>query len=82
MKPSGAYRDDHNSEGPFFFIHQIIEQNRDITNAWTMFILDKSNGTTSTQSGAERINESIRVYVWAIIGPQAQTHTNILTIGT
>ena len=41
-----------------------------------MFILDKSEGFT--QAGLERLNDSIWTYVWAILGAQAQTHSNIL----
>lgn len=48
--------------------------------AWTTFILDKSKGFT--QPGVERLNDSIRTYVWAILGAQAQTRTSILGTGT
>ena len=30
----------------------------------------------------ERLNDSIRTYVWAILGAQAQTRSNILKTGT
>ena len=33
------------------------------------FVLDKSSGFT--QSGVSRINDSIRAYVWAILGAQS-----------
>ena len=46
--------------------------------AWKTFILDKSEGFT--QPGVERLNDSIRTYVWAILGAQAQTRTGILTL--
>ena len=52
----------------------------DISGAWTMFILNKSEGFT--QAGVERLNDSIRTYVWAILGAQAQTRSNILMAGT
>ena len=48
--------------------------------AWRTFILDKSDGFT--QPGVERLNDSIRTYVWAILGAQAQTRTGILGTGT
>ena len=52
----------------------------DADKAWTEFILDKSEGFT--RSGVERLNDSIRTYVWAILGAQAQTRTGILGTGT
>ena len=45
-----------------------------------MFILDKSEGFT--QAGVQRLSDSIRTYVWAILGAQAQTRSNILKAGT
>ena len=78
MEPSGAYR--HAHYGPFFHPKDAIRHNRDISGAWTMFILDKSEGFT--QAGVECLNDSIRTYVWAILGAQAQTRSNILMTGT
>ena len=80
MEPSGVYRHAHYSNGPFFHPKDAICHNRDISGAWTMFILDKSEGFT--QAGMERLNDSIRMYVWAILGAQAQTRSNILKAGT
>ena len=80
MEPSGAYRHAHYSDGPFFHPMDAIRHNRDISGAWTMFIPDKSEGFT--QAGVERLNDSIRTYVWAILGAQAQTRSNILKAGT
>ena len=80
MEPSGAYRHAHYSDGPFFHPMDAIRHNRDISGAWTMFILDKSEGFT--QAGVERLIDSIRTYVWAILGAQAQTRSNILKAGT
>ena len=57
-----------------------IRHNRDISGAWMMFIPNKSEGFT--QMGVERLNDSIRTYVWAILGAQAQTLSNILKAGT
>ena len=57
-----------------------MRHNHDISGAWTTFVLDKSEGFT--QAGVERLNESTRTYVWAILGAQAQTRSNILKTGT
>ena len=80
MEPSGTYRHAHYSDGPFFHPKDSIRHNRDISRAWTTFILDKSDGFT--QAGVERLNDSIRTYVWAIVGAQAQTRSNFLKAGT
>ena len=48
--------------------------------AWTTFVLDESEGFT--QAGVERINDSIRTYVWAILEARAKTRSNILKTGT
>ena len=57
-----------------------MRHNVDISGAWTTFVVDKSDGFT--QAGVERLNDSIRTYVWAILGAQAQTRSNILKTGT
>ena len=58
-----------------------MRHNRDISGVWTTFVLDKSEGFT--QAGVERLNDAhIRTYVWAILGAQAQTRSNILKTGT
>ena len=57
-----------------------IRQNPPYNPSWTKFILDKSEGFT--QTGVERLNDSIRTYVWAILGAQALTKTGILGTGT
>ena len=44
---------------------------------WKQFILEKSRGFT--KAGMVRIDESIRAYVYCVLGPQAQTRSNILT---
>ena len=80
MEPPGAYRHAHYSDGPFFHPMDAIRHNRDISGAWTMFIPDKSEGFTP--AGVERLNDSIRTYVWAILGAQAQTRSNIHKAGT
>ncbi len=43
------------------------------------FILDEGNGFT--QAGITRINDSIRTYVWAILGAQSQARSSILGSG-
>ena len=58
----------------------ITQDDPDADYAWTTFVLDKSEGFT--QPGVERINDSIRTYVWAILGAQAQARTSILGTGT
>ena len=80
MEPSGQFRSDHVAEGPFFHPLDYIRHNRDISRAWTTFILDSSNGFT--QEGVVHLNDSIRTYVWAILGAQAQARSNIMKPGT
>ena len=58
-------------------IDYISQQHR---NAWSTFILDKSNGFT--RPGVECINESIRTYCWAILGSQSQIKSDILGVGS
>ena len=43
------------------------------------FVLDKSSGFT--QAGVARINDSIRTYVWSIVGAQSQARSSILGTG-
>ena len=71
MELLGTYQHAHYSDGSFFHTMDAIRHNRDISGVWTMFIPDKSEGFT--QAGVERLNDSIRTYVWAILGAQAQT---------
>ena len=80
MTPSGANRHAHAAQGPFFHPKDAMHHNRDISGTWTTFVLDKSEGFT--QAGVERLNDSIRTYVWAILGAQTQTRSNILKTGT
>ena len=51
-----------------------------VDKAWKTFILNKSDGFT--HPGVERLNNSIRTYVWAILGAQSQTRAGILGSGT
>ena len=80
MEPSSAYRHSHQAQGLFFHPMDAIRHNRDISRAWTTFILDNSNGFTKV--GVERLNDSIRTYVWAILGAQSQRRSNIFKTGT
>ena len=80
MTPSGAHRHAHLAQGPFFHPKDAMRHNRDISGAWTTFVLDKSEGFA--QVGVERLNDSIRTFVWAFLGAQAQTRSNILKTGT
>ena len=61
-------------------MHVDYIQQENANRAWNTFILDKSEGFT--RPGVERLNDSIRTYVWSILGSQAQTRTRILGTGT
>ena len=80
MEPSHEYRHTHQAQAIFFHPMDAIRHNCGISAAWTTFVLDKSDGFT--QVGVTRLNDSIRTYVWAILGSQAQTRSNILSAGT
>ena len=78
---SHEYRHAHQAQhGILFHPMDAIRHKRDISTAWTTFVLDKSDGFT--QAGVTRLNDSIRTYVLAILGSQVQTHSNILSAGT
>ena len=51
-----------------------------VGDGWRCFIIEKGQGYS--HAGVERLNDSIRTYVWAILGAQAQTRTSIVGIGT
>ena len=57
-----------------------VSQGLEANEAWTTFILDQSKGFT--QPGVERLNDSIRTYVWTLLAAQSQTRTNIIGTGT
>lgn len=57
-----------------------IAQGSEVDGIWAAFILDKSEGFT--RPGVERLNDSIRTYVWALLSAQARTRTSILGRGT
>ena len=79
--PSHEYRHAHQAQhGIFFHPMDAIRHYRAISAAWTTFVLDKSDGFT--QAGVTRLNDSIPPDVWAILGSQAETRSNILSTGT
>ena len=57
-----------------------IAQGNEADEAWSTFVLEISQGYTAP--GVARLNDSIRTYVWAILGAQAQTRSGILGSGT
>ena len=67
------------------YIKQTFSKETDLTtegnpfDAIGSFVLDKSSGFT--QAGVARINDSIRTYVWAIVGAQSQARSSILGTG-
>ena len=56
-----------------------LEQSDAAATAWGDFIPKTSS---FTDVGITKINESIRAYVYALLGAQAQTKTSVLTEGT
>ena len=77
------------SKGRMSFTHKttnqvvhidFIKQTDKANDAWSRFIVDETDGFT--KAGVIRINDSIRTYVWAILGSQGQTRTSILGEGT
>ena len=46
MEPSHEYRHAHQAQGIFFDPMDAIRHNRDISAAWTIFVLDKSDSFT------------------------------------
>ena len=52
MTPSGAYRHANVVQGPFFHPKDAMHHNRDISSAWTTFVLDKSEGLHAGGCGA------------------------------
>jgi len=66
--------------GPILHIDYIKQDAAGADKAWRTFIINRSYGFT--RAGVERLNDSIRTYVWAILGAQSQTRTAILGYGT
>jgi len=63
-----------------FHPQSYLKQSSDANDGFVGFMLDHTMGFTHT--GVERLNESIRTYVWAILGAQDQERTPILGPGT
>ena len=57
-----------------------LKQSAVAVNGFVDFMLDQTQGFT--HAGVERLNDSIRTYVWAILGAQDQERTPILGSGT
>jgi hypothetical protein len=63
------------------WINHVNKIAQDIDDGWNRFILQKSIGFT--RAGIERLNDSIRTYVYCILGAQVQARTAIIgQIGT
>ena len=77
----GADKETDNIE----YIKQTFSKQTDLTtegnpfDAIGSFVLDKCSGFT--KAGVPRINDSIRSFVWAVVGAQSQTRSSILGIG-
>ena len=56
-----------------------VEQPTSLSEAWKKFVLRDAHGFT--QHGVERLNDSIRTYVYCILGAQARTRTAIVGSG-
>lgn len=55
---------------------EFIEQAPGVNGGWSAFVLENSQGLT--RAGMTRIDDSIRTYVWALLGAQAQTKSRIV----
>ena len=55
---------------------EYVQQENKFENGWMYFIVDKSDGFT--EAGVNRLNDSIRTYVWAILTAQSLTKTSIV----
>ena len=60
-------------------IDYIKQDAAEADKAWKSFILNKSDGFT--RPGVGRLNDSIRTYVWAILGAQDLTRAGIIGVG-
>ena len=61
-------------------LQSYLKQSVDANSSFLDFMLDQTNGFT--HAGVERLNDSIRTYVWAILGAQDKERTPILGSGT
>ena len=60
-------------------VDYIDQDTAGVDTAWKNFILNKSDGFTLP--GVNRLKDSSRTYVWAILTAQAQTRANFLGVG-
>jgi archaellin len=60
--------------GPY--INHVNKIAQDTDDGWTRFMLQKSNGFT--RAGIARINDSIRTYIYCLLGAQVQARTAII----
>lgn len=58
------------------YLNHVTKIAQDIDDGWTRFMLKKSNGFT--KAGIARINDSIRTYVYCMLGAQVQARTAII----
>ena len=63
-----------------FHPQSYLRQSTEAQNGFIDFMLDQTEGFT--HAGVERLNDSIRTYVWAILGAQDEERTPILGSGT
>ena len=59
MTPSGPYRHAHVAQGPFFHPKDAMRHNRDISGAWTTFVLDKSGWLWAIQGAQVQTRSNI-----------------------
>ena len=69
----------HETEHGIPHVDYIDQDTAGVDTAWKNFILNKSDGFTLP--GVNRLKDSSRTYVWAILTAQAQTRANILGAG-
>jgi len=58
------------------YLNHVNKISQDISDGWNRFLLKKSNGFT--RAGIERLNDSIRTYIYCILGAQVQARTAII----
>ena len=63
-----------------FHPQSYLKQPTEAQNGFIYFMLDQTQGFT--HAGVERLNDSIRTYVWAILGAQDEERAPILGSGT
>ena len=58
-----------------------VAQGNEAYEGWSIFLMDE-HSVGFTQAGVERLNDTIRTYVYCILTAQAQTRSSILGSGT